>query len=213
MKTVKLLSVIMLALSFGAFAKNDYQSAMSNAIEKMAEARDVISLVESANQFEMISKVETKEWLPLYYHALSYVRISFMSKESADARDAYLDKAQGSIDKMLEINDKESEIFALQSMLHTARLVIDPMNRGQSMMVKSGVAISKALELDPNNPRASYLLLSNEVGQAQFFGKDIAEYCYRINHLNNNWEELEEGKEFYPTWGKGQTQELANQCK
>jgi hypothetical protein len=98
-------------------------------------------------------------------------------------------------------------------MLHTARLVIDPMSRGQRMMAASGKAIGQSLAINPKNPRAQYLLLSNEVGQAQFFGKDPSEYCERINTLLVNWDDLNQSAEFYPKWGKDEVAGLAENCK
>ena len=139
--------------------------------------------------------------------------MGFNTDVEADERDSYLDLAQNSINDAMEISENESEIFALQSMLHTARLVIDPMSRGQKMMGASGKAIGQSLALDPKNPRAQYLLLSNEVGQAQFFGKDPAEYCERINALLAIWDDLNQSPEFYPKWGKDQITNMANNCK
>jgi len=192
---------------------NNYNQAMTNALETMKTARTADELSAVANQFERISNVEPTQWLPLYYQAFSKIRISFMLKDDVEKRDAYLDDAQKSIDAMLELSPTESEIYTLQSLLHTARLVIDPMTRGQQMMMKSGQAVGKAMELNPANPRAQYVLLSNEMGQAQFFGKDVSEFCPRVNALLNNWEELNKSPEFYPVWGKSEVQGLDRNCK
>ena len=206
-------AMLFMSLTTGMNANDAYEQAMQEALEKMGQAQTIEDLIQSANRFEMISKAADDQWLPLYYHALNYIRITFMSTEDAAKRDAYLDKAQLSVDRMIEIDENESEIYALQSMLHTARLVIDPMNRGQSMMVKSGEAISRSLELNPKNPRAAYLFLSNEVGQAQFFGKDVSEFCPRINELYSQWDALNENPRFYPNWGKNEVKGLAGQCE
>ncbi len=198
---------------FAAQAQPSFKQALGQALTQYGQAKTIEDLTASANQFKRISQVETKEWLPLYYNAQAYIRMSFMLNDNNEQRDAYLDAAQKSVDEMLAINNKESEIYALQSLLYTARLVIDPMNRGQQMMMKSGQAIGQALGLNPNNPRAQYLLLSNEVGQAQFFGKEVEEFCPRINTLYANWDELNQVPELYPSWGKDEVAGLKNLCK
>jgi hypothetical protein len=214
MKTIFTL-LVATTISLTAFANSSdaYKKAMGKALSEMKTSRTVDELTNTANQFQRIAKASQDEWLPLYYHAQCYVLMGFNTDREADERDGYLDLAQNSIDEAMEVSSNESEIYALQSMLHTARLVIDPMSRGQKMMGASGKAIGQSLALDPKNPRAQYLLLSNEVGQAQFFGKDPAEYCGRINTLNTNWDDLNQSPEFYPKWGKGQISDMANNCK
>jgi len=210
---MRILNTFLLAMMLISATANNYNQAMTNALETMKTARTADELSAVANQFERISNVEPTQWLPLYYQAFSKIRISFMLKDDVEKRDAYLDDAQKSIDAMLELSPTESEIYTLQSLLHTARLVIDPMTRGQQMMMKSGQAVGKAIELNPANPRAQYVLLSNEMGQAQFFGKDVSEFCPRVNALLNNWEELNKSPEFYPVWGKSEVQGLDRNCK
>ena len=210
MKTV---ATILLAITLATANASNYQKAMTSALADFQKCETIEDFTNVANQFQRIANAEKQEWLPLYYHAQSYILISFMSKESADQKDAILDLAQNSIDAMLAINAEESEIYALQSFLHTARLVVDPMSRGQSMMAASGKAIGKSLELNPSNPRAHYLLLSNEIGMAQFFGKEVSDYCPRINTLYKNWDSMNNGTEFYPTWGKKQLAEYLGNCE
>lgn len=212
MKTIATLLVCIIGIS--AFAENEkYYEAMGKALESFGNSTTVEDFTKAANQFKMIANVENEEWLPLYYNAQCYILIAFKKELPATDRDNYLDMAQESIDKAINIDDKESEIYALQSMLYTARLVIDPMNRGRKMMGASGSAIKKALNLNPNNPRAQYLLLSNEVGQAQFFGKDTAPFCERINELHKKWDQLNEVPKLYPTWGKKQVEGMAKNCQ
>ena len=210
---MRTITTILLALVFTTAQADGYKEAMQQALQSFAECQTVSDYNQAANTFQRIANAEAEEWLPLYYHAHCYILMGFRPNEGADKQDAYLDVAQKSIDKMLEINANESEIYTLQSLLHTARLVIDPMNRGQKMMVASGQAISKALALNPENPRAQYMLLSNEVGTAQFFGKDVSEYCDRINQLYANWDSMNQMPELYPSWGKGQVAGLKKNCQ
>ena len=214
---MKTISTLLMAtvISLTAFATNSdaYKKAMGKALAEMQKSSSIEELTNTANQFQRIAKAADQEWLPLYYHAQCYVLMGFNTNKEVDERDGYLDLAQNSIDDALKLAPNQSELFALQSMLHTARLVIDPMSRGQKMMAASGKAIAQSLAINPKNPRAQYLLLSNEVGQAQFFGKDPLEYCERIHALQANWDDLNVSPEFYPKWGKEEIVSMANNCK
>lgn len=214
---MKTISTLLMAtvISLTAFATNSdaYKKAMGKALAEMQKSSSIEELTNTANQFQRIAKAADQEWLPLYYHAQCYVLMGFNTDKEVDERDGYLDLAQNSIDDALKLAPNQSELFALQSMLHTARLVIDPMSRGQKMMAASGKAIGQSLAINPKNPRAQYLLLSNEVGQAQFFGKDPLEYCERIHALQANWDDLNVSPEFYPKWGKEEIVSMANNCK
>ena len=210
---MRTITTLLLALFITTAQADGYKEAMTEALQAFAECQTVDDYKAAANTFQRIAHAEPNAWLPLYYHAHCYILMGFRPSEGAEKQDAYLDEAQKSIDRMLEINELESEIYTLQSLLHTARLVIDPMSRGQKMMVASGQAIRKALALNPENPRAQYMLLSNEVGTARFFGKDASDYCDRINQLYANWDALNQVEELHPAWGKGQVAGLKKNCQ
>jgi hypothetical protein len=209
---MKTLFIPILLLATFSLNAGSYEQAMEQAINKMQEANNVQDLQSAANSFERIAQMEIENWIPLYYQSHCLIMMSFATKEGASMKDEYLDAAQLSIDKAIQMADDEAELYCLQSLLHTARLVVDPMNRGQQMMPASGKALEHAMEIDPQNPRAQYLLLSNQIGQAQFFGQDPASFCPRILELLENWPENQSEIPFYPAWGLEETQELLMNC-
>ena len=70
-----------------AQANTGFQAAMGKALRHFDSAQSTTELVDAANAFKRIAQVEANEWLPLYYHALCYTRISFMSKEDAATKE------------------------------------------------------------------------------------------------------------------------------
>ena len=209
---MKTIATLLLALTLSGTHANEFKTAMTQSLEQMEKARSSSEVLEAANGFIRIARVAKTEWLPRYYAAQCYIRLGFNTSLSPAERDEYLDIAQGLIDETHELKADLSEVYALQAMLHTARLVIDPMSRGQQMMIKSGQAIGQSLALNPNNPRAAYLQLSNEVGQAKFFGQDPSTFCPRIKGLLANWDELNDVPELYPSWGKEDVEGLSKIC-
>ena len=212
MKTITLtLGILISTLSFAT--NNGYQQAMETALNQLKESKTVADFKQTANSFNRISGMAKEEWLPKYYHAQCYILMSFVDRK-ADAltKDQYLDEAETSINSILESHPNNDEAFALQSFMYTGRLVVDPMTRGREFSIKSGTSVQKSLAINPTNPRALYLQLSNEVGAASFFGKDPSVYCDRIQALLSNWDEFNKSEEMHPKWGKGQVKGLANNC-
>ena len=212
MKTITItLGLLISILSFGT--NNGYNQAMGAALNQFKSAKTVEDFKETANSFHRISGMAKEEWLPKYYHAQCYILMSFVD-HNADAitKDQYLDEAELSINSILVSHPGNDEAFALQSFMYTGRLVIDPMTRGREFSIKSGTSIQKSLAINPTNPRALYLQLSNEVGAASFFGKDPIIYCERIQALLANWESYNKSPEMHPKWGKSQVAGLAKNC-
>lgn len=213
MRTLSI-TILTLLISGLVYAGNPkYEKAMKNALNQLKLCQTIDDYNTSANTFKMIANAEKSEWLPLYYHAFCQIIMSFMENEDKVKKDAYLDIAESSINQLLKNNHDESEVYALQAFMFTARLVVDPPARGQKYMMLSGESVGKALTLNPTNPRALYVQLSNETGMARFFGKDTAPYCDRINQLLDNWKGYNSAEKFYPQWGKREVTGLAKGCK
>jgi len=212
MKTITLI-MIALTISGTLYAGNPkYDKAMENALKQLNQCKNTDDFNAVSNTFKMIANAEKSEWLPLYYHAYSQIIMSFLEHADKVKKDAYLDVAESDINQLLANQTNESEVHALQGFMYTARLVVDPANRGQKYMGLSGQSVGKALAINKTNPRAQYILLSNELGMAGFFGNDTSQYCDRINDLLENWEVYNESPKFYPKWGKREVEGMAEKC-
>jgi hypothetical protein len=211
-KTILSIAILLTSL-VGMAQSKEYYSGMGEALSQFANCKTVDDFQSLANRFSLIANAEKTEWLPFYYHAHCYIIMSFMEPSDAAKKDNYLDIAEKSISKMAELAPKESEVYALQSLLYTARLVVDPRTRGQKFGMLSGQAVGKALELDANNPRAKFIKLRNDMGAAQFFGKDPKEYCPQATELFASWDNYKLKSPMYPSWGKDQVAEIVAGCK
>ena len=213
MKTILLTIVILLAGFAGKAQNQNFNAAMGEALGQYASCKSIDDYRAAGNRFGMIANAEKTEWLPLYYQANCYILMSFIEPTDAVKKDSYLDIAEKAINKMIELAPKESEVYALQSMLYSARLVISPMQRGQKYSALSAQAVGMALGLDSNNPRAKFLKLQNEMGSARFFGKDPKEFCPQASEILANWDNFKVKSPLYPSWGKNQVAEIVENCK
>lgn len=210
--TMLSIAIILLALT-GRSQSNQFSSAMGEALEQYSTCKSIEDFQALGNRFGLIANAEKPEWLPLYYQAHCYIIMSFMEPTDAVKKDSYLDVAEKSITKMIELAPNESEVYALQSMFYSARLVVSPMERGQKYSALSAQAVGMALGLDANNPRARFIKLRNDMGSAQFFGKDPKEYCPQASELLANWDSYKVKSPLHPSWGKDQVAEIVNGCK
>jgi hypothetical protein len=213
MKTTLISIAILLASLTGMSQNNEYNKAMGDALRQYSTCANVADFQALANRFSLIANTEKSEWLPLYYQAHCYIIMSFMEPTDAAKKDNYIDVAEKSIKKMIELAPNESEIYALQSLMYSARLMVSPMERGQQYSGLSAQAVGMALGLDANNPRAKFIKLRNDMGAAQFFGKDPKEFCPQAAELLANWDNYKIKSPFYPSWGKDQVAEIVKDCK
>ena len=202
--------LLIAATSFAGGSK--YQETMGKTLAGFAECKTIADFQELGNKFMVISKAETKEWLPLYYHAQCYILMGFNDNENPQMKDEYLDVAAESVRKMIEIAPGESEVFVMQGLLYTARLMIDPMTRGQQYSALSGQAIGRALGMEPKNPRAKYMQIANELGTAKFFGSDNTATCQKAYKLYEEWDNYKPKSPIHPQWGKEQLSEAIESC-
>lgn len=203
-------ALIIAATSFAGGIR--YQKTMGKTLAGFGEAQTVEEYRELGNKFLRIAEAEKHEWLPYYYHAQCYILMSFDNNIKPAQKDEYLAEASGSVDKLLELAPNESETYVMQGFLYTATLMVDPMSRGQKYSAMSAQSIGRALGIEPENPRARYMQIANEMGTANFFGKEISEICGRAQVLWDEWDDYKLKSRIHPRWGKGQLAGILKQC-
>jgi hypothetical protein len=202
-----------LLVAAAAMGQNEqYYSKMGETLAQFGTSNSVGDFQNLANQFHVIAGVEKSEWLPLYYEAHCYVLMSFMDQQESSVRDGYLDRAGSLIDQMEEKAPDEAEVYVMKAFYHTGRLVIDPPGRAMNTSPLISAALGKALSIEPDNPRAQFLLISNELGTARYFGSDTAPICEKARHLLQSWDDYELKSPIYPSWGRNETEGIVSDC-
>ena len=212
MKRMTLLLAAILTVTVAMGQNEKYYQKMGETLGLFASASSVEDFQDLANQFGVIAKVETEEWLPLYYEAHCYILMSFMGQLEASVQDSYLDKALASINKMVEIAPNEAEVYVMKAFYHTGYLVVDPPSRAMSTQALINSALARALSIEADNPRALFLGISNEMGTANFFGSDTAPICEKAIQLLEAWDDYSVKSAIHPKWGKDETEGIVNSC-
>ncbi len=208
----KMTIILLFVFGFSIITKaNTYYDMMLKNIDSLKTVETVEQFTEVANVFELIANNEPQKWLPNYYVADTYILMSFI-EEDVDKKDMYLDKAQLFIDKCNELQENNSEIIVLQGFLYQARISVAPMSRGQKFSALATDELQKALAINPDNPRAYYLLGQNILYTPAFFGggKKNA-YPYFVK-AKEKYDIFVPETEIAPNWGEQSTLELIDYC-
>jgi hypothetical protein len=206
--------VFCLLLTSTLVSANDekYIQAMQKGIKTINEAKDIAAYQESVNGFERIASIEKTKWEPLYYAAFGNIMMANLEKD-ASKKDAYLDRANTSIQQAKAINASESEIIALEGFVLMMRISVDPQSRGMVYSPQAMQAFNTALALNPENPRAMALLAQMQFGTAQFFNSSTADACAMNNRAADKIKTYSSGNPLAPRWGSGMIESLKEKCK
>jgi hypothetical protein len=214
MKKVILTLCILIPLVISAEPNSKYVKAMQAAIESLFQSETLEDYTVSANTFERIGLAEKNEWHPYYYLALSRILLSTQSVGSEDI-DLYLDQAQSALDTATSrYSQPNSEIVSLQGFIHMLRIPVDAATRGPQYSGLAMQKFQKAVGLNPENPRALYLLANMQLGTAQFFGSGISEACATLDRSLQLFEgQKEPHHPLDPVWGRDWADSLKKQCE
>lgn len=211
MKTLSVAVVLFAALVAQANDKK-FEEAMAAPIQRVYTAEKIDELQTAVNTLDRIAQAEKTRWEPLYYAAFGYVMMANREAEAAK-KDGYLDQALERIKKAAALNQNNSEVTALEGFVHMIRVTVDPATRGQQYSGLSMQAYGKAIQQDPNNPRALALMAQMQYGMAKFFNSPVTEACGLAQKAMTLFEAAKNESILTPAWGKGMTEGLLQQCQ
>jgi tetratricopeptide (TPR) repeat protein len=197
-KLTLLMSFLALAITVQA---QEFEHEMAKTVASMATAETVEEFQNVANRFERIGSVNRAEWLPHYYVAYLYTKMSYLIDES-QKRDAYLSRAEKEYNvfkTMPQSNGIETKI--VYAYILQAKFSVDYMARiGQ--LKESLKLLKSVVEESPENPRANLLLGISYYNMPGFMGGDKkkasayprkAQECFSRDTVVDN---------IYPNWGQ-----------
>lgn len=217
MKNLNFIPVLLAALLLliaNSLHANDtqYEAAMKKNIELIYSAQSKDDFQSAINTFERIAQKETDKWEPLYYAGYGYLMMAIQEKEAIN-KDALLDQALKATKKASDIKASESEVVALTGFIHMIRVTVDPASRGQQYSGMAFQEFSKAVKLDPENPRALALLAQMQFGTAKFFGSATDEACATNGSAIEKFDTYKSDNPLAPVWGKSMTEQLKGACQ
>lgn len=201
---ITLCSVFMLS---AVFAQSDkYVKAMEALVPSVDTTRDIAQLTELANSFERIANAEKTQWLPFYYAALCHVNVAntFFQLQQAENIDPAIDKAEPLLRKAQELTKNNSEVYCLEKMFNTGKMMADPMNRYMTYGPAAAEALETAKGLDPTNPRVYLLEGIDKYYTPEQFGGSKTEGKALFAEAAKKMEVFKPASSIHPTWGTSQ---------
>ena len=211
MKTITL--ILALVISVYANATDEkYFEQMGKQIQAVYAAQTIEQYQSAVNTFDRIAAAEKTKWEPYYYSAFGSVMMANKETEGAK-KDAYLDKALASIETGKGINPNESELVALEGFVHMIRVTVDPGTRGQQYSGMAFQTYSKALGMNPENPRTLAFIAQMQMGMANFMGSPTTDACATVKKSLEKFTTYKSENPLAPQWGKGMSDGLVKQCQ
>ncbi|MEP3390757.1 MAG: hypothetical protein ABJO02_21360 [Reichenbachiella sp.] len=212
MKSLYILLAFIIAATLANAQDKKYLKTMESSIPAIFQAENTDALDATANKFDRIGQAESDQWEPYYYSSLSYVFKAFKI-DDLQAKDQVLDQALVALGKAATLSENNSEIIALQGFINMIKIGVDPGTRGQTLSPKIMADFSKALKLDPNNPRANLFMGQMLFGTAQFFGTGVGDACALVDKSLALFESEKPESTIAPSWGLYSANQYKQQCE
>ena len=205
-----MLSLLLCAAMFSGSAQSEkYAGAMQKNIDQLKNSHSIAELQDVAASFDRVGDAEKTQWLPYYYAALAQTWIGW--RPDVKDKDANAEKIKQYLAKA-EAIEKNGELYAIENMMATQKMLIDPQTRWQTDGKDAATALQNGLKLDPNNPRLNYLQGESLFGTPEQFGggkekaKPVFEKAIALF-------KAAQPKPLYPIWGQKEAEEKLALCK
>jgi len=205
-----ILTVLSIAIALIMNAQTPFEKAMKESLTLFDSAKTMEDMQAVVSRFERIAMTETTRWEPLYYAAFTQINMSFREKDG-EKKDAILDLAEKNIEKAFEVNGDKSELFALQGFLYQGRIQVSPI-RGMTYSQKAAEILDKAIEVNPENPRALFLMAQNIYFTPKMFGGGPKNALPKFQEAKGKFDK-ENGKDgISPNWGSKSNLRMIETC-
>jgi hypothetical protein len=198
-------------LMIAAFAQTDkYVKAMEPKVARLDSSNSVDGYKDLANSFERIADAEKTKWEPYYYAAYCTVMAGNLSMpqdgsfgDNSSITDPVADKAEELANKAAAISPENSEIYCLYTMVHSLRMMGNPMARYMADGTKAAEALSTAKSLNQNNPRVYILEGQDKYYTPEQFGGSKEEAKKLFEKANEIFMVSKPGSSIEVQWGRG----------
>lgn len=212
MKTLLITLVSLFVGSQLATAQSDkYQKAMEKNVATYDTARSTPTIQSLMAAFGRIGQAEKSQWLPYYYAGMCAT--SMANRESDKTRvDGWADQAETFARLADSLSPNNSEVSCLLATVHFARINVDFMARGPKYSALGAEALQKAMQQNPNNPRAMIVLAQLRNSAPAGFGGDKPMACQLATKAAQLYE-TEAATGIQPHWGRSSAQKMVTACQ
>ena len=211
MKNLTLMFIVFL-FAVSIKAQSQYQETMAESIAEIETAKTMDEYLDLSNRFLRIAEAEPKEWLPEYYASYCTVMQSFSIEDNKE-KDKLLNSAMEIINKAEAKSKDNTEILVLKAFVLQMQISIDPMTRGMKYGMEADRLITKAIELNPGNPRPYMLRAESQFYTPEQFGGGKAKAKVNFEKAIERYKTFVPESSIHPNWGKKEAEDMLEKCK
>ncbi len=206
-------TIILAFLSYLVSAQTPYEKAMTDKISKIEECTTPEDFTAVSNDFARIADKEKTQWLPYYYAAFAQIqkgRILMRDNKMADL-DAVAEEAQKFLEKAVELDPENAENYILSKMIHSSKMMVNPMERYRSEGQLAAEALAKAEKTDPENPRITLLQAEDIFFTPEQFGGSKEKGMELFKKALSQYGTYQPKSALDPNWGKEEAEYFVSQ--
>jgi tetratricopeptide (TPR) repeat protein len=183
---------------------------IDKVVKKLDKVEQYTEYKSLADQFSRLREKNPDNWLTSYYHAFCLLQYALRTPQIEEV-DQYCDRALESLDAIDPGQANTAEVLCLRAMEQSVRIRVDVMLRGLEYSMNSETFLEKALQLDPDNPRAFLLRGQNTFNRPEMFGggKNAAKPFFEksVAYFQQEKKNLPE-----PSWGQQSAVSMLSAC-
>lgn len=207
-KTFLIIVASMLTIAMNAQSEK-YIKAMEKNVPAVDTTWSTDGLIKLGNAFQLIADAEKNQWLPYYYAALCNVMSAYTLNGGnitgmASTTDPIANKAEELLNKAEALKKDNSEIYCVKKMIASLRLMGDPQSRAMTYGSTSAMALAKAKQLNPENPRVYLLEGQDKLYTPEEWGGSKTEAKKIFEEAKKKYEAFKPESSIHPVWGKTQ---------
>lgn len=212
MKKLIFAVIITASTTFG-FAQTKYESAMTEKISKIEQHLKTDDFQTLSNDFTRIGNAEKTQWLPYYYAAFAQIQKGriLMREQKMSELDAVAAEAQKSLDKAMELSKDNAELYILQKMIHSLKMMVNPMERYMTEGSLAAENLAKAEKLDAENPRITLLKAEDTYFTPEQFGGSKTKGLELFQKALEQFKVYKTASTLHPNWGKAEAEYFLSQ--
>ncbi|HEX7870851.1 MAG TPA: hypothetical protein VF455_12135 [Chryseobacterium sp.] len=209
-----ILSFALSMLSLTAFAQGQYEKVMTEKIAKIETCKTAEDFNALSNDFQRIADKEKGKWQPNYYAAFSLIQKGrvMMRENKMTELDAVADQAQKFVDLAEEADKNNSEIYLLQKMIYSLKMMVNPMERYMTFGAKADETLKKAEQLNPQNPRVTLIKAEDVYFTPEQYGGSKKKGTELFKAALQKFDSFKPKTALDPNWGRGEAEYFISQA-
>lgn len=175
-------------------------------LNKSIDAWEEGALLNARAQFERLLNIDSTSFLCHYYIAYADYRLAsfYHAQPDNDKIEKVAEDAIEHLKKALELNPDFADGHAMLSSMYGEIIAVSPW-KGIFYGSKAGSAMDKALELEPDNPRAYLMDGTGKYFTPSLFGGGAENAKKSLQKAVECFKTYKPKSELYPDWGERET--------